>query len=147
MQMRKKTIWVATMLVLVLALTGCTSGDKQAATSQPIAAKTALTYQTIDAATAYKMMGESKNYILLDVRTQEEYDEAHIEGALLLPDTEIAAKAPDVLPNPNAAILVYCRSGRRSANSAALLASMGYTQVYDFGGIIDWPYETVSGSK
>ena len=79
--------------------------------------------------------------IILDVRTQEEFDTERIPGAVLLPDFEVEAQAAYVLPDRDALILIYCRSGRRSLNTANLLASMGYTNVYDFGGILDWPYE------
>lgn len=93
------------------------------------------------------MLQDQPDAILLDVRTQEEYDTQHIEGATLLTDSEIAERAADVLPNKDAVILVYCRSGRRSAASSQQLAELGYTNVYDFGGIIDWPYGVVTGSN
>lgn len=94
---------------------------------------------------AKRMMEEESGVIILDVRTQAEFDAGHIAGALLLPDTEVADKAADLLPDKTATILVYCRSGRRSALAGETLAGMGYTHVYDFGGIIDWPYEIVKG--
>lgn len=97
----------------------------------------------ITAEEAKHLMDGGEDVVILDVRTQEEFDEGHIEGALLLPDTEVAKKAQDVLPDKDAMILVYCRSGRRSALAADELVKMGYTDVRDFGGIIDWPYETV----
>ena len=76
-------------------------------------------------------------------RTDTEYNEGHIENSVLLPDYTIEDKAEEVMPDKDAMILVYCRSGRRSANAAEKLADMGYNNVYDFGGIIDWPYGTV----
>ena len=82
-------------------------------------------------------------YIILDVRTQEEFDESHIEGAILIPDYEITNKAESVLKDKDQLILVYCRSGRRSKLAAEALVELGYTNVKEFGGIIDWPYETV----
>lgn len=88
-------------------------------------------------------MDTEKDYIILDSRTQEEFDEGHIEGAILIPEYEIAARAEKELPNKNQLILVYCRSGRRSKIAAQALADSGYTNVKEFGGIIDWPYETV----
>ncbi len=97
----------------------------------------------ITADEAKSLMDGDGDAVILDVRTQEEFDEGHIEGALLLPDTEVADKAQDVLPDKDATILVYCRSGRRSALAADELVQLGYTDVRDFGGIIDWPYETV----
>ncbi len=83
--------------------------------------------------------------IILDVRTHEEYESAHIPGALLLPNEEIEDTPPALLPDKDAELLIYCRSGNRSNQAAHKLAAMGYTRVYDFGGIINWPYETVTG--
>jgi len=103
---------------------------------------TKVAYRKISAQEAKTMM-DSRDVIILDVRTQAEYDEGHILNALLLPDTKIKEQASAMLPDQNAKILVYCRSGRRSAQAAQTLIQMGYTNVYDFGGIIDWPYETV----
>lgn len=101
-------------------------------------------YRKITAEEAYDLMASSENYILLDVRTEEEYKEKRIEGAVLLPDYEITDNAQSELPDQDTLILVYCRSGRRSAIAANELIGMGYTNVYDFGGIIDWPYETIN---
>ena len=99
-------------------------------------------YMNITADEAKKIMDTEKNYIILDVRTQEEFDEKHIPGAVLIPDYEIADKAEDILPDKNQLILVYCRSGRRSKLAAEELVKLGYTNIKEFGGIIDWPYET-----
>ena len=101
-------------------------------------------YHKISAEKAHTMMSELKDFILLDVRTGEEYREKRIDGAVLIPDYEIEDRADRELPDKNAVILVYCRSGRRSENAARKLADRGYVNVYDFGGIIDWPYGTVS---
>jgi len=100
-------------------------------------------YQRISAEEAKQMMQNTDNSILLDVRTTEEFEEQHIKGAILIPDYEIGSRAAAELPDKNALILIYCRSGRRSANVARELIKMGYTNVYDFGGIIDWQYDTV----
>ena len=86
-------------------------------------------------------MDSEEGYIILDVRTQEEYDQGHIPGAILIPDTEIKAKAEEVLTDKDQLILVYCRSGRRSKLAAEALVELGYTNIREFGGIIDWPYE------
>ena len=94
-----------------------------------------------------RLMIAEGSCILLDVRTEEEYNEAYIEGAVLIPYDEIELRAAAELPDKDKAILIYCRSGRRSALAAETLAGMGYTSIYDFGGIIDWPYETVSGPE
>lgn len=92
-----------------------------------------------------EMVRSNKDIILVDVRTPEEYREKRIPGSVLLPDYEIRNRASEVIPDKNARIVVYCRSGRRSAEAAKVLKDMGYENVYDLGGIIDWPYETVSG--
>jgi len=102
-------------------------------------------YQKISANDAKQIMDSGEEYILLDVRTEEEFAEGHIKGAILIPDYELADRAETELPNKDARILIYCRSGRRSANAANALIELGYTNVYDFGGIIDWPFETVGG--
>lgn len=99
-------------------------------------------YMNITAEEAKIIMDTESGYIILDVRTQEEYDEAHIPGAVLIPDTEIEARAESELPDKDQLILVYCRSGRRSKLAAEILVELGYTNIYEFGGIIDWPYET-----
>ena len=91
--------------------------------------------------TAKEIM-DTKECIILDVRTPEEFAEGHIPGAILIPDYEIAEKASAILTDKDALILVYCRSGRRSKNAANQLVDMGYTNIKEFGGIIDWPYET-----
>lgn len=93
---------------------------------------------------AYQRMESGDPLIIVDVRTKEEYDTGHIEGAVLIPNEEIGITMPEQLPEKDAEILVYCRSGNRSAQAAEKLAGMGYTNVNDFGGINSWPYETVS---
>lgn len=103
-------------------------------------------YARISAAEAKALMDGGTPYVLLDVRTEAEMRERHIQGAILIPYTEIRARAPSELPGRDTVILVYCRSGRRSAMAARELARMGYTKVYDFGGINDWPYATVTGT-
>jgi len=96
----------------------------------------------ITAADGKKMMSSGQPYRLIDVRTAEEFSTGHIPGALLIPDYEIEEKAPEQIPDKNDTIIVYCRSGRRSAGAAKMLTILGYNKVYDMGGIIDWPYET-----
>ena len=83
---------------------------------------------------------------VVDVRRADEYAQSHIPGALLVPNEEIGANAPEALPDKDAVLLVHCRSGVRSQQAADKLLALGYQNVYDFGGIADWPYETVSGS-
>lgn len=102
-------------------------------------------YKKLTAEEAMDMMSELEEYILLDVRTEDEFKEQRIDGAVLIPDYEISSRAALELTDKDAIIFIYCRSGRRSANAANELIDMGYKNVYDFGGIIDWPYDTVSG--
>ena len=99
-------------------------------------------YMNITAEEAKEIMDNEEDYIILDVRTQEEYDEGHIPGAVLIPDYEIGEKAPEILTDKDKLILVYCRSGRRSKEASKALADMGYTNIKEFGGIIDWQYPT-----
>lgn len=96
----------------------------------------------ITAEEAKEIMDNYENYIILDVRAQEEYDESHIPGAIVIPHTEIEERAEDELTDKDQLILVYCRSGRRSKIAAEALVDLGYTNIMEFGGIIDWPYET-----
>ena len=125
--------WILLFLGLLL-LTACgapTKNDQE------------LVYLNITAEEAKKLMDSEEGCIILDVRTREEYDQGHIPGAILIPNTEIEAKAADLLPDKEQLILVYCRSGRRSKLAAQSLADLGYTNIREFGGILDWPYEVV----
>ena len=101
------------------------------------------TYEQISGAEAKALMDSESGYIIIDARTQEEYDEGHIPGAILIPEYEIADRAEKELLDKNQLILVYCRSGRRSKIAAEELVKLGYSYVKEFGGIIDWEYETV----
>ncbi|MCL2293548.1 MAG: rhodanese-like domain-containing protein [Spirochaetes bacterium] len=98
-------------------------------------------YRRISASEARKMMQELKEYIILDVRTEVEFAQRRIPGAVLIPHAEIRNRAEKELPDKNMVILVHCQLGRRSENAARKLVSMGYVNVYDFGGLADWPYE------
>ena len=100
-------------------------------------------YQQLTAEEAKKIMDSGEEHIILDTREQDEFDEGHIPGAILIPYTEIENKAEEMLPDKDNLILVYCRSGRRSKIASESLAKLGYTSVKEFGGIIDWPYEVV----
>ena len=101
-------------------------------------------YINISAAEAKEIMDSQSGYIILDVRTEEEFAEGHIPGAVLIPDYEISDRAEKELPDKDQLILVYCRSGRRSKLAAERLAQLGYTDIREFGGIIDWPYEVTA---
>ncbi|MBQ5816366.1 MAG: rhodanese-like domain-containing protein [Oscillospiraceae bacterium] len=101
------------------------------------------TYEQITAQEAKAIMDTEKDYVIIDARTDEEFSEGHIKGAIMIPEYEIAQRAEDEIADKDALILVYCRSGRRSKIAAAELIKLGYTNVKEFGGIIDWPYEIV----
>ena len=103
-----------------------------------------MTYTQITGAEAKQIMETEQGYIILDVRTQEEFDEGHIQGAILIPDYEIANTAESVLLDKEQLILVYCRSGRRSKLAAEELVKFGYSNVKEFGGVIDWEYGLVT---
>ena len=98
-------------------------------------------YVNITAEEAKEIMDREEGYVILDTRAQEEYDEGHIPGAILIPHDEILQKAESLLTDKDQLILVYCRSGRRSKLAAEDLQKLGYTNIKEFGGIIDWPYE------
>ena len=97
----------------------------------------------ITAEEAKKIMDTESEYVVLDVRTEEEFAQGHIPGAILIPDYEIREEAESSLPDKDALILVYCRSGRRSAEAAGKLQALGYEHIYDVGGLIGWPYGLV----
>ena len=120
-------------LIAINLLSGCSRAEAQQAV-----------YRKLSAADAHNMMAELKDRVLLDVRTEEEYREKRLSGAILIPNYEIKDRAAKELPDKDRVIFVYCRSGARSANAAKELAALGYKNVYDIGGIINWPYETVS---
>ena len=120
------------LLLAVMLLTAC-GQDKEN--------NQGAVYVNITAEEAKQIMDSEEGYIILDVRTQEEYDEGHIPGAIVISHEEITEKAEGVLTDKDQLILVYCRSGRRSKLAAEALAELGYTNIKEFGGIIDWPYE------
>jgi len=120
------------LLLAVIMLTAC--GNDNGKGREAV-------YMNITAAEAKEIMDSEEGYIILDVRTQDEYSQGHIPGAVLIPDTEIRAKAEKVLTDKDQRILVYCRSGRRSKLASEILLELGYTNIWEFGGIMDWPYE------
>ena len=129
--MKKRMLWLFTAL-LTLGLAGC---GRETQKEEP-------GYQQITAQEAKTMMDVDAGTIVLDVREQEEYDQGHIPGAVLLPVGEITQEsASAAVPEKDTVVLVYCRSGNRSKAAAGELAQLGYSQVYEFGGIQDWPYE------
>lgn len=127
--MRQKKILAA--LVLALLVTGCTTAAPEG-------------YTQVSSEEGAQLMEENENEIVLDVRTPEEYAEAHIPGAINVPNEEIGEEAIAELPDKDQLILVYCRSGNRSKQAAQKLADQGYTNVVEFGGINDWTGDTVA---
>lgn len=101
-----------------------------------------MSYKIITSVVAKQMMNEENN-LIIDVRNPNEYKEGHIKNAVILPLNDIKAKANLVLKDKDQTILVYCRSGARSAQAAKILSDLGYTNVYNFGGILNWPYDLV----
>ena len=131
----KKVKGLIIMLLISLSLFGMTAcGGENNKTS---------TYEQITAEQAKTIMDTEKDYVIIDARTEEEFAEGHIENAILIPEYEIAERAEKELPDKEQLILVYCRSGRRSKIAFEELVKLGYTNVKEFGGIIDWPYEIV----
>ena len=136
--MRQILLFAALAASLAL-LAGCTL-SKTKKDAEDMSDKVA--YHKISAEEAYEMMA-SQEVVVVDVRTREEYDGGHIENAVLVPNESIGSEMPEALPDKEATLLVYCRSGRRSKDAAQKLLALGYQSVYDFGGVIDWPYELV----
>lgn len=151
--MKKMKILKGTIALLTVILTlfscGCGKDNniKSTNTTEEITTENttvnALGYEQISGEQAKQIMDTETGYIIIDARTQEEFDEGHIENAILIPEYEIAERAEKELTDKNQLILVYCRSGRRSKIASQALADLGYTNVKEFGGIIDWEYEIV----
>ena len=131
MKMRKIVCKVLSALLCIFSFVGC--NQKETTMKN--------TYEQITPAEAKGIMDTEQNYIILDVRTEEEFAQGHIAGAILIPDYEITERAEGILSDKDQQILVYCRSGRRSKNAASQLVELGYSNVKEFGGIIGWPYE------
>ena len=120
-------------LMALLLLAGCGAQSEESA------------YRQVNAEEAATMMEEESSYIILDVRTTEEYSEKHIPGAINIPNETIGTEDIPELPDKEQLILVYCRSGNRSKQASEKLVKLGYTNIVEFGGINDWTGETVSG--
>lgn len=132
MRKRKGLIIMLLISLSLFGLSACGSENEKA-----------LTYEQITAEQAKAIMDTEKDYVIIDARTEEEFAEGHIKNAILIPEYEIKYRAEKELPDKDALILVYCRSGRRSKIASEELVNLGYTNVKEFGGIIDWPYEVV----
>ncbi len=151
--MHRRTFLIAASLASIVSLAGLTgclgaaagsngngngNGNESNATNN---SSNFSSYQQVDAETAKKLMDTEDDYVILDARTQAEYDEGHIPGAILIPHDTVTTAAEDALPDKGQLILVYCRSGNRSKQASQTLVDLGYTNVVEFGGINSWPYE------
>ena len=135
----RRTIAIILVLLSILSLSSCAQKldvDENETVSQ--------SYRQISQEEAKEMMARDDGYVVVDVRRQDEYDAGHIPGAILIPNESIGCDSPEALPDYDQIILIYCRSGNRSKQAAEKLASMGYTNIYEFGGIIDWTGEIVT---
>ena len=130
---------IALVLAALSLLTGCGGRGKVMD-----GGNTLNSYRQISQEEALEMMRRDDGHIVVDVRRQDEYDAGHIPGAILLPNESIGGTPPEALPDLNQIILIYCRSGNRSKQAAQKLFDMGYTNLYEFGGIITWPGEIVT---
>ena len=135
----RKDIFVILAMILSLGLIGC---DKNAEAEQTQNVSD-ITYTQISMDEAVTMMEEETDYIILDVRRPDEFADKHIPNAINVPNETIGEEEIPELPDKDQMILVYCRSGNRSKQASKKLAALGYTNVYEFGGINDWPGETV----
>ena len=139
---------LAVLAVLCMLLTACENGTSSSESAQSevqtTTASAAATYQQITQEKAKEMMQAEDGHIIVDVRRQDEYDSGHIPGAIFIPNESIGTEQPKELPDLDQVILIYCRSGRRSKEASQKLADMGYTHIYEFGGIIDWTREVVT---
>ena len=134
-----RMILLAAVAVLCLTATGCRI-EKPEEKRNPVAGS----YRQISQEEAQEIMKREDGYLILDVRRQDEFDAGHIPGAVLIPNETIEDTPPPQLPDKDQLILIYCRSGNRSKQAAQKLADMGYTGIYEFGGINTWPGEIVT---
>lgn len=146
--LKKPTALCAIALSSVLALSGCSvpGGESAQGTSSSDGASQqaqAGTYRQATPEEAQEIMESGEDVVVVDVRTQEEYDTGHIPGAICVPNETIEEEAAEALPDKEQTILVYCRSGNRSKQASEKLAAMGYANVVEFGGIADWPGDVV----
>lgn len=139
--MKKIALFTVFACIMVI-LQGCAK-DMPMEENKEATQENSNAYHKIDAKKAKEMMDAGK-VTIVDVRTQQEYKEKHIPDAILVPNETIEEEAKDKLPDPDAVLLVHCRTGVRSKQASDKLVQMGYRNVYDFGGINDWPYDTVS---
>lgn len=137
--MQKTTMIIFVILILILVLFFFVRGRRSSVSTGPNAA----VYRKISAQEAKALMDGEAAVTIVDVRTSAEFAGSHIPHAINIANESIGGSMPTLLPDLDATILVYCRSGARSAQASKKLLALGYTEVYDFGGIIHWPFETV----
>lgn len=123
------------VLIILFALSGCSSVKEEQNTAA---------YKQISQEEAKEMMSRDDGHVIVDVRRQDEYDAGHIPGAILIPNESIGCDSPEALPDYDQIILIYCRTGNRSKQASEKLAAMGYTNIYEFGGINTWTGEVVT---
>ena len=136
----RQILLFALLAASLALLSGCALSKAKEDKAEDVTDKAA--YHKISAEEAYEMM-VSQEVVIVDVRTPEEYDGGHIPNAILVPNESIGDDMPEALPDKEATLLIYCRSGRRSKEASEKLLKLGYKSIYEFGGIIDWPYELV----
>ena len=144
--MRSIATTIMLIVIMIIPLVSCTGGTDARTKEDSIDVATAITaqYRKISPQLAKEMMDSGDPLTIVDVRTPSEYASGHIADAILIPNETITTnEKPEALADMDEVILVYCRSGSRSAQAARKLVSLGYINVYDFGGILDWPYEIV----
>lgn len=133
-----RALLVVPAALAVALLAGCSGGSSSATTS---ASSSEAAFRQVSATEAQQLMDSEEGYVIVDVRTPEEYDTGHIPGAVNVPNEEIGSEDPEALPDKGQLILVYCRSGNRSVQASEKLVALGYTNVVEFGGINSWPGE------
>lgn len=144
-----KKIFLCFVVLCLVVLSGCMGQNNKTTQTTTTTESEATTmsensgYEQITGEQAKKLMDTESDYVIIDARTTEEFNEGHIEDAILIPEYEIGDRAEAELPRKDQLILVYCRSGRRSKIAAQALVDLGYTNVKEFGGIIDWEYDIV----
>ena len=134
MKNMNKVLLTILILSMITVISGCQKTEE-------------ITYKQISQEEAAAMMTKDDGHVIVDVRRMDEYIEGHIPGAICIPHENIDQERPEKLPDLDQIILVYCRSGNRSKQASEKLAAMGYRNVYEFGGIITWTGETVTGVK
>ena len=141
--MKNRSITAGLLLAGMLLVVSCGQAPAGPSADPPAGRERTGSFTMISQEEAMEMMERDDGHVIVDVRRQDEYDAGHIPGAILIPNESITTEPPEELPDPDQIILIYCRSGNRSKQAAQKLADMGYTAVYEFGGIIDWTGEIV----